>query len=275
MPPRAARTNRSLARGLRGGHPVTTWDGEVAVGRFASCSLVALLALAGACSSTTPRGSTGVCLATSADDPAAADELTTRSASHRGLVRVPEDEELEEPEAFEDCARGMPAWGQFIDEDGVHIWLAAVARLAARDLVPAAVFDAVGEGGTLDASLSSGWTTSESLIVSDDDGVVLALHNQAALSEEGLEAGGLTVSLSGATALASPTVCGFLTERGVRFTTDDGERTVSNGQVEGALVNGTEIVIANVFTFETAGSDCTDGGADRLSASWVAVDASL
>lgn len=237
-------------------------------------SLLGLFSLG--CSSSVPLGVTGFCIATSEDDPESERvPFETHVEVRSGLVRVPADQELEEPPAFEACARGMPAWGQFIDEDGVHVWLAAVARIGAREVVRPNVFEAVGTGGRLEAASARGWLVAESLVVSDDDGVVLALHNQVALSEEGLDADGLTVSLAGGTSLANPTPCGLLTERGVRFVTDDGDRTLANGQVEEAIVNDAEFHIANVFSYDTQGSDCTDGGVDRVSASWAAVDASL
>lgn len=224
---------------------------------------------AGACiqtTDTTPLGAARVCFARDGD----VDAFPLERREDRAGLRVVDDD-VAPPEAFATCADGIAETVALVDDAGERVWLGVEANVGARDLVPRGLLATIDDGA-LTLLQFGGFTPSVSLAVTNGDALVVAVDaNRAPAAAAGTPLG---VEVAGASAMASFAACGPQSALALRFLGDDGALELVNGDSDGLIVGGREVLATNIHSVDHSGTQCEDSPSG-VTTTWIATDGSL
>jgi hypothetical protein len=237
-------------------------------------TLFAAALCASACSNTEQLGTAAFCFATD-DDESTERLIEPVNVTLSGLTAVTTENETEPPESFLECAAGMREKAELVDENNEHVWLAAVARYGARELLPPGILG-IANNSDLHVEINGGGLSpiAQTLFLSNGAQPLVALQNGA--DPSGKDFGAVRVENAGANALSSYEHCGGVTTISIRFTDDDSSESASAGEVKELIVGGVEFLGANIFSVDRGETTtCDDGPRAGVSATWVVFDNSL
>jgi hypothetical protein len=175
------------------------------------------------------------------------------------------------PAEFQNCAEGMLTRSALFDTNEEPLWLALRVTYDGAQLVEDGLLASL-QNAEVDIHQTSGWNPSDTVVITEEGRLILALQARAFLRTE---IGPLRAKDAGADDHETDSTCGSYTTHSIELTGDDEPVTIRNGESAVIRAAGEEIEAKNIFSLEYDWEDCSDGPFPENQVSWVAVKGSL